>query len=139
MIFFGDEGFPEAACRMLDAFERKHEVRYLKDEFAGGTPDAEWIAALSERDEDIVILTRDAAMLSRPGEKRALQNSGAHVVVLAPQFNRLKRDDLLIAIIRGWRPLVEQIERLKRPTALRWHHRGNKRIEIVSAMTHLSK
>ena len=137
MIFFGDEGFPEAACRMLDAFEPKHQVRHLTDEFAPGTTDLAWINALARRGGDFVFLTRDAAMLRRPDERKALQNSGAHVVMLAPKFHRLKRDDLLIAIVVGWRELVDQIERLQRPTVLRWHHRGNKRIDIVSVMDRL--
>lgn len=137
MIVFGDEGIPEAACRMLNAFERVHEVRHLLDEFPRGTPDTEWVQGLANRDEAVAILTRDAAMLRRSGERAAIKRSGTHVVMLAAAFGRLRRDDLLIALVTGWRPLMEQLERLNRPTVIRWHHRGGKRVEIVSATDRL--
>ncbi len=135
MIFFGDENIPPAACRMLNAFDAENDVIHLSDEFETGTQDTDWLIALGDRSERRVILTRDAAMLRRPEERKILQANGGHIVVLSSGFNRLGRDDLLIAFVRGWRPLVQQIERLKLPTILRWYHRGNKRVVIEGRLT----
>lgn len=120
---------------MLNAFDADHSIQPLSDEFDRGIADVEWLRLLGERGEPFAVLTRDAAILRRRVEYRALRQSGGHLIVLAPRFRNLKRDALLLAMVNNWRALTEQVTRLRHPSLIRWDCKGNKRAEVERRLT----
>ena len=63
MIFFTDECFMYKANTLLEAFDRENQIRPLLDHFPKGTPDTEWIAAISKWTPKPAVICGDARIL----------------------------------------------------------------------------
>lgn len=72
MIFFADENISQYAARMLDIFDRKHQVRPFLDHFKEGTPDLEWIPTVASWEGGVVAVCGDGRILRNNVEKQVL-------------------------------------------------------------------
>jgi hypothetical protein len=75
------------------------------ERFGAGVPDTEWIAAVS--DDEMVILTRDRKMRTRPAEREAFQTAGARCFVVATGAST-PLDDLR-ALLWAWPAILGHV------------------------------
>ena len=77
MKFFIDNCLPPRVARSLHGFvqDQGHLVVHLRDRFPPDTPDEDWIAALAQEGEWVVI-TADQNINKKPVQRMAWQDSG---------------------------------------------------------------
>ena len=76
MKFFVDNNLSPKVARALDCLVgSSHSVTHLKEKFAEDTPDVEWMMALAE-EGDWVVLSADTAISRNPHEVEAWKRSG---------------------------------------------------------------
>jgi hypothetical protein len=80
--FFLDNNLSHRVARALHCLvEPRHEVVHLKDRFAPDTPDVDWMNALAE-EPDWIILSGDVAISRNPHEVEAWKRSGHPIFFL---------------------------------------------------------
>lgn len=68
-----------------------------------GTDDVDWVRVVGER--ELIAITRDKHIRTRPAERQALVQSGARLVCLTGKAN-LDMFERLDTVVRAW-PLIE--------------------------------
>ncbi|HEX4124504.1 MAG TPA: hypothetical protein VHY37_07235 [Tepidisphaeraceae bacterium] len=82
MIFFTDESFMYHANALVEAFDRKNEIRPMQDHFPRGTPDIEWISAVSNWTPKPTVICGDGRVLKNKVERQVLKEAGLTFICL---------------------------------------------------------
>ena len=103
MRYFLDNNLPPAIAEALNALSRSADCKvvHLREKFAPDTADAEWIEALGE-EGDWVIVTSDRAIKKNKHERQALINSGLTVLFLGKAWVNLKFWDKAHKLVKCW-------------------------------------
>lgn len=113
MRFFIDNNLPPAIARGLHELSHSdgHEVFHLRDRFPPSTPDHEWIDALAE-EQDWIVLTQDRL---RKGslEKTALRNSNLTAFFLKSGWASQKYWEKSWKLVKWWPAIIDQAERVE--------------------------
>ena len=118
MKFFMDRNLPQQLARLIEAFDRKSEVRHLDDEFDDQTPDTDWIAAIGKRDPVPVVICGDGRILRNPAEAQALRDARLTFFLMAEGWSGLKWEERAWKMIKVW-PSIAANASPRRPTIYR--------------------
>lgn len=131
-----DNNLPPALARALHElsireWNGRHRVCALRDRFPANTPDTEWIGALSNED-DWVVITHDR--LNKGLERKALKHAGLKVFFLDRSWKNHKFWDKTVQLVRWWPRIIEQAEGITGGAAfrVRWNFRGKGQFEQIS-------
>jgi PIN like domain len=124
--FLLDNNLPPPLARALNELSKRegHTVVHLSDKFPPSTPDIEWVKALKD-EGDWVVVSQDQFKKSDL-EKQAFRQAGLTVFCLAKHWSKARYWDKAHQIVRWWPDIIEQSERLMGGAALRvpWQYRG---------------
>lgn len=115
MIFFADENISERLARILDIFDQDNTVRAHGDYFPKGTPDTEWLRAVSSWDDKVVVLCGDGRILKNKAEKSILKECGLMFVHLAAGWPRLPWDEMAWKLIKAWPAIKKEVSDARFP------------------------
>jgi predicted nuclease of predicted toxin-antitoxin system len=104
--FFVDNNLPEKLAQILDILECAIEVRHIKDLFPANTKDVEWIKALAD-EGNWLILTQDISITKRRLELCALRESGLSIICLEKGWSSLKFYPKTAKLIGAWPNILE--------------------------------
>jgi predicted nuclease of predicted toxin-antitoxin system len=86
-----------------------HEVRHLRDRFAMNTPDIEWLAALGQ-EGNWVIISADQRIFRNRHEREAWRQSSLTIFFLARAWLRMAHLEQAHRLIQWWPRIVEQVD-----------------------------
>jgi predicted nuclease of predicted toxin-antitoxin system len=111
MRFFFDNNLPPRLVRAIVALEGEHGSRvvHLKDKFDQGIADEQWMNALGE-EGDWVVLTHDVRITRNPHELAALEQSGLTVFIFAKGWLDIGFWEQAWQLIKRW-PGITSIAR----------------------------
>ena len=98
-----------ARCLHILVEQDGHEVVHLTDPFDPATPDIEWLGALGE-DGDWVVVSGDLRISKNRHERQAWRESGLTAFFLAKGWTNLKLWDSTWMLVRWWPRIMEQAE-----------------------------
>jgi len=111
MRFFLDRNVSKQMARLIEVFDRDHEVRHLDTAgFAHDTPDIEWMAMLAEEQPRPVIVSGDGRILRNAAEAQVLARSGLTFFHLAEGWINLPWDEQAWKIIKVWPSIVKDAQ-----------------------------
>jgi hypothetical protein len=116
MTFITDECVVIHANKLLEAFDRLHQIRPLLDYVDKGTPDTIWIPKLASWDPKPAVICGDARILRNKVERQVLKEAGLMWVCLADGWLNLKWDVYAWKLIKAWPEMRNSITRAVRPT-----------------------
>jgi len=116
VIFFADENISSQAAKLLEVFERKHEVRPHKAYFLPGISDTEWISQVASWEPKPAILGGDGRILTRPAELEALKQARLTFVFLAKGWTNLAWETFAWKLLKVWPDVVQNVERVRLPS-----------------------
>ncbi len=110
MRFFFDNNLSPYLAKAIAALNEPlgHEVIHKTERFPRTTPDHEWINALAQEGEWVVI-SHDR-FGKNPLEREALRASGLKVFILKSGWLHLKAFEKASKLVRWWPRIVEQSE-----------------------------
>ena len=113
-----DENLPSSLAHAIHALSapKGGEAISIPGRFGPGTTDLEWIAAL-HAEGGWSVLTTDRKLRTRPHERRALEQSGLRVFILASGWNQEEYWPKAAGIIR-WLPAMMQAGAVYPPPVL---------------------
>ena len=134
MKYLIDNNLPPAlahAIRELSTIRDNTEVYALKDKFPPATKDIDWITALSE-DNDWVVISQDRFKKGNE-EKEALRRSGLTVFFLEKQWSKKKYWEKSHNLVRWWPAIMDHAERMTGGSAfkVKWNHGAIAKFEQV--------
>jgi len=112
--FLLDNNLPPALARALhalteDGSNQTHSVVPLRDKFPTNTPDIEWIEALAQ-EKNWVVITHDR--FKKAMEPEVLRQAGLIVFLLGKSWKNYNFWDKSHQLVRWWPIIIEQAERL---------------------------
>lgn len=102
MIFFTDECFMYHANALVEAFDRKNEIRPLQDHFPRGTPDIEWISTVSQWTPKPAVVCGDGRILKNKVERQVLKEAGLTFICLQSGWTNMPWPEFAWKIIFAW-------------------------------------
>ncbi len=107
MKFFFDNNLPPRLVRAINALEGEHgnTVVHLKDKFDQAISDEEWMNALGDEGE-WVVLTHDASIKRNPHELAALEESGLTVFIFAAGWLNIGFWEQAWQLIKRWQKIT---------------------------------
>ena len=114
MKFFFDNTMSRRVIEALKILDSSQEIVHLTERFPADTPDAEWISALSE-EGDWVIVSGDVRITRNPGERAAWLESKLLAFFLAKGWTNQPLWDQAWRFVKCWPRIVEQASRIKPP------------------------
>ena len=111
MRFFFDNNLPPRLARAINSLlEPQAAVVHLTEKFAPGVPDVDWLTALGDEGEWVVI-SGDPRIIRNPHEPRAWRSARTTTCFLK---NWMKYDLWLISsrLIRWWPDIMQQAQRV---------------------------
>lgn len=111
MKLFLDNNLPPSLAKALDALVApyNHQAAHLSEEFPTNTPDLEWIAALKEQG-NCIILTNDS-FKEYVAERKALAESGLVVFWLSgKQWGKLKLLEKNLSVLEWTSAILNHAE-----------------------------
>jgi hypothetical protein len=113
MRFFIDNNLPPALARALNelTFTDGHEVVHLRDRFSPSISDREWIDALAE-EQNWIIVTQDR-LKKGSLEKEALRNSKLTAFFLKSGWASVHYWEKTWKLVRWWPAIITQAERVE--------------------------
>lgn len=115
MIFITDENIPSQANKMLEAFDRAHQIRPLTDYFPKGTPDIQWIAGLGGWNPKPAVLSGDSRILRNSVEAQVLKEAKLMWAALGRGWINIQWEEFAWKIIKVWPDVRNGIVRAIRP------------------------
>jgi hypothetical protein len=116
MIFITDENFPKHGNRMLEAFDREHQVRPLLDYVKAGTPDVVWINQLGQWNPKPAVISGDTRILRNSVERQALFSVKIMWVALGSGWTNLDWETIFAwKIVKAWPDIRNSVTRSLRP------------------------
>jgi hypothetical protein len=112
--FFFDNTMSRKVVGALKILDSSQEIVHLTEQFPADTPDAEWITALSE-EGDWVIVSGDVRITRNPGERAAWLESKLLAFFLAKGWTNQTLWDQAWRFVKCWPRIVEQASRIKPP------------------------
>lgn len=103
-----DENLPPALARALnEIFKGQHEIIHLREKFGAGVTDVEWIGALNQ-EGNWVVISGDKRITRNKAEYNAFRNSKLIGFFLSPGLGKAKSIKQLERVLALW----ENIEKL---------------------------
>lgn len=118
MRFFFDRNIPAALARMLNHYDRDHEVVYLDERFDPQTPDTRWLADVAKWDPVPVVVSGDGRILQNEAEMQVLAGLPLTVFIFAPAWTNLPWREWAWKAVRIWPSVIDAASPL-RPTIYR--------------------
>jgi PIN like domain len=112
--FFFDNTMPRKVVEALKILDSSHKIVHLTEGFPADTPDANWISALSD-EGDWVIISGDVRITRNPGERAAWLESKLLAFFLAKGWTNQSLWDQAWRFVKWWPSIVEQSSRIKPP------------------------
>src|SRR5437870_342434 len=115
MRFFVDRNISIYIAKILAAFsERDHEVRHHDQDgrFQVTTADEEWIRTLANDSPSWVVLTADLAILSRPPERKALEEANLTLFGFDKQWVKMSFHDQSWKLLKCWPGIIQKAQSL---------------------------
>ena len=116
MTFFTDECFIHKANALLEAFDRHNQIRAFLDCFNAGTPDEEWIPAVSRWEPKPVVISGDFRILKNKVQRQVLSDAGLTFVCLTDGWLNMRWNEYAWKLIKAWPNVVESTAAVLRPT-----------------------
>lgn len=113
MIFVTDENIQVHTSKLLEAFDRTHQIRPLLDYVEKGTADAEWMAKLAAWTSKPVVISGDSRILKNRVEWQALKEAKLMWVYL--RGANIPWETFAWKIIRVWPDIRDSAVRALRP------------------------
>ncbi len=128
MNFFFDNNLPPRLARSLSCLSKPdgHTVIPLTDKYLRNKPDIEWINALSQENEDWVIISGDINITRKKHEKAAWEESGLTAFFLMKGWNNIDFWDMSWKLTKWWPTIVNQAVRIQPGTGFLVPVSGNK-------------
>jgi hypothetical protein len=112
--FFFDNNLAIKIAHGLDQMVHpEHRVVHLRDEFLPNVEDAVWMKALA-KEQDLVIITADAAISRNPHEVKAWKEAGHTVFFLKPGWTDLTFWEQANKFTRCFPQIISEAMRSKR-------------------------
>jgi hypothetical protein len=109
-----DHNLPPQLARCLQAlFKDEHEIVALSAKFPKNVDDVDWMAILS-KEGGWAVLTRDLHILTRPHERRALDNSRVVYFFLAGSWRKMLIIEMASRLIRLVPKMAAQVNLVER-------------------------
>lgn len=123
-----DNNLPPALARALHEltvreWDNTHRVTHLRERFDANTPDTEWVSALAQ-EENWVVVTHD--QLNKGAEREVLRRAGLKVFWLDGSWKNHAFWDKAVQLARWWPRIIEQAEGIHGGAAFRvpWNFTG---------------
>ncbi|WP_412777055.1 hypothetical protein [Thalassospira lucentensis] len=114
MIFLFDENMPPKLARAILELSRggDHQIKLVLEEFGSGTSDVSWISQARARyGEDVVAITCDHHIKTRPHEIKAFRQNLLRAFVLPKMFTQYRYWDKSAFLIKWWPKIVSTSEK----------------------------
>ena len=106
MRFFLDNCISPKIARALDVLEEpRHEIIALRAKFHSSTPDPEWLRALGD-EGDWIVVSGDPRISRSKAERKAWYESGLTAFFFASGYARLRIWPQVQFVIRWWGDIV---------------------------------
>jgi hypothetical protein len=116
VIFFTDENISEYLARMLEFFDRKHQIKAHADHFDKGVPDVKWMRGIVEKwGSDVVAICGDGRILTNKAERKVLRECSLMFVHLASGWTRLPWEEQAWKFIKAWPSIVKEVSEANQP------------------------
>ncbi|MEQ8391431.1 MAG: hypothetical protein RIB30_10595 [Thalassospira sp.] len=108
-----DENMPPKLARAIIELSKgsNHQILIIREEFGAGTSDVSWMTQSTNKyGPDVVAITCDHHIKSRPHEMASFKNNGLRAFVLPKLFTQYKYWDKSAFLVRWWPKIVETAE-----------------------------
>ena len=132
MKFFLDNNLPPALARSLHALSERsgHQVVHLSEKFNRDIADADWIRALAE-EGDWIIVSGDIRIPKNPAERQAWLESGLTSFFLGRGWTGLSFWDQAWKLVQWWPRIIDQAAKVEPPAAFLVPVKGSKFEQLV--------
>ena len=114
MKFFFDNNLASKIARGLNGFVAPdHEVVHLKEHFPANTNDVDWMKALAQ-EEDWIIVTADVRIGKNPHEIQAWKQAGHTIFFLKPGWTDMRFWDQAQKFTKSFPQIIEKAQAAKR-------------------------
>jgi PIN like domain len=109
MRFFFDRNMSAKLARMVDIYERDHQVRHLDDDsrFCTTTTDIEWIKVLGQDEPPWVAVSGDGRILRNKTEAAALKEAKLTFFCMAKTWTHMGIHEYAWRFLKIWPDIVE--------------------------------
>lgn len=114
MKFFFDNNLASKIARGLNGFVAPdHEVVHLKEHFPANTNDVDWMKALAQ-EEDWIIVTADVRIGKNPHEIQAWKQAGHTIFFLKPGWTDMRFWDQAQKFTKSFPQIIGKAQEAKR-------------------------
>lgn len=115
MRFFLDRNISLRLARLIEVFDREHQVEHHDSHFGPMTTDIEWLSRIQEWNPRPVVVSGDLQILRNKAESQVLRESGLTFFALESAWPKLTWDEQAWKFIKVW-PRVRDRANAPRPT-----------------------